>query len=1127
MKKHLLIILSIFITCTSGFSQKTQKKSLTRGNKTSKTLVINQKPTKETMALRKLHADFLKNSPVNKTLSMSKAQRFDYGLQPNKYNEQEFNNTMNPSTGRPMIENLEVIRRQIANERANSRVPGDAPGNNWIERGPANVGGRTKAMIFDPTDATGNTVIAGGVSGGLWKTTNITDDNVQWTRMPLAENLSVINITVDPNNSSTWYVGTGESYTSGQASGNGIWKTTNAGVSWTQVFGGGVIATTLEVANNLLINSPASVAGSYSATVTTAFGPTLNAAITRDIVLVDDGGGTESTLGVLTPFVNAAAISGKIALIRRGSPASAPGTGTFILKITNAISAGAVAVIIMNNVDGAFGIGGTDDLGAITIPSIAITKSDGDLLEAAVLAGTVNGTIRPTVTGEFNGNSVSGIQFINDIAIKTVAGNSEIYAAVGDGFFGGTNKATYFNSRGYGLYKSINGGTTWTRLNLPLSTEGNETCPNDIEIAADGKIWVSSTDSSTFRNGGGRIFSSTDNGSTFVLKHTVVGNGGGQRVEIEASNTTADKIYVLAELAQATATATIEVQILRTLNGFATPPTDLTLPPDTDGRSATYGFTGAQSSYNLFIESDPTNDANLYVGGLNLHKSTNSGNSWVQISDWVQIGGQPAVNLVHSDQHSMVFKPGTPNTAIFGCDGGVYYCASLSAANDTNAVIRSRNNGFVTTQFVGVAVMPQGVAGTTGDFFVAGAQDNGTQYFPSSLSTATGAATGILNSTRTQGGDGGIPLFDQGSDKYYVSNYVYNDNLNTRGLNGNLIKNLNFNNDPNLSRGQFYPAMVLNSVNDIVYSDFSGGTPFTSTIRRFTNIKTLGVLTTVDLTNPLMTGYPLALQVGKVTPTTLYAGTTSGKLLRITNAHNSAGTWVDITGANFVGSISDIEFGANDSQIFVTIKNYGVNSIWYTANGGTNWYSIEGNLPDLPVNAILQNPLKADEVMIGTELGVWFANGFNPTATAAQPLVWRQAYNGMSNVKVTDLDLQPNAPAPTVPSAYNVFAATYGRGVFSGPLTATTLSITDNSLVSNAIKVYPTISNGNVTISATKYFGDTKLDLFDISGKKVFSTSITLDNTELKINLGNLSSGNYFLKLNGVDFTDTKKLIIE
>ena len=51
------------------------------------------------------------------------------------------------------------------------------------------------------------------------------------------------------------------------------------------------------------------------------------------------------------------------------------------------------------------------------------------------------------------------------------------------------------------------------------------------------------------------------------------------------------------------------------------------------------------------------------------------------------------------------------------------------------------------------------------------------------------------------------------------------------------------------------------------------------------------------------------LTVGKTTPSTLYVGTMNGKLLKVTTA-NATGTWTDISGPAFVGSVSDIEIGS-------------------------------------------------------------------------------------------------------------------------------------------------------------------------------------------------------------------------
>ncbi len=1018
-------------------------------------VVENEKSSTEIDVLRAKHQELLDKELFKKTLMLSRKERKAAGLPPNKYAEVEWALTMNPALGRPTPENLTKIREELEKVRQNAlteRTPGDGLDNPWIERGPNNVGGRTKALLFDPTDATFKTVIAGGVSGGLWKNTDITTAT-NWTRMTLPEHLNVQSITVDPNNSSIWYVGTGESYTSGDANGNGIWKSTNAGNSWFRVFGGGTVTSTPRAVYNLQIISPsnAGVIRGYVTSLASFGNPITN--FTAPIALVNDGNTTTpagSTTDDACSALTVGSLTGKIALIRRGQC-------SFESKALAAQNAGAVGVIIMNNVAGGGVLGmASSSLGA-TVPTIMVSKEDGDLLVANL--ANLTGSFQPTGPGEFTGLEISNVQYINDLAIKNNGGVSEIYAAVGDSY----NNGGYANASNYGLYKSINGGTTWTKLTLPVTPSGNQTCPMDIEIAFGGKIWVSSTESATFGDGGGKIFVSTDNGATFTTKHTIVGNGGGGRTEIEASNTTADKIYVLAQLNQAdAANPTIEVQILRTTDGFTTAPTVLTLPADNDTRSATYGFTGAQSFYNLFIESDPSNDANLFVGGLNILKSTNSGTSWAQISQWN--GG----NLVHSDQHAMTFRPGTPNSAVFGNDGGVYYCASLSTATNTSSAMVERNNGYNVTQFVGVAVMPQGVAGVTGDFFVAGAQDNGSNYFPSSKSTTTGDPLSVNASTEVQGGDGGIPLFAQDSDKYYVTNYVYNDNMNVRGLNGAATKVLS---DGTLDRGLFYPAMGLDSANDIVYSDFTDGTNRVYYVRRYSAYRAVAAATRTDLTSTLLTSYPTAISPGKATPTTLYVGTANSRFLKLVNANTAIATsvWTDITGPSFVGSISDISFGATDNQIFVTMSNYGVTSIWYTLNGGTNWYSLEGNLPDMPVKAILQNPLVANELMIGTELGVWYTVGFNPATSANQALTWYPSFNGMSNVKVTDLDLQPNSP--TAPTAYNVFASTYGRGVFSSQLwfCGATTTTWNGTAWSNGVPTSKTavVFSGNFTSTAS------------------------------------------------------------
>jgi Zn-dependent metalloprotease len=132
----------------------------------------------------------------------------------------------------------------------------------------------------------------------------------------------------------------------------------------------------------LTINAPPSIAGDYAA-AGAAFGPALTAAgLTGNVVLADDGVAPGSD--ACTPLVNGAAINGNIALVDRG-------TCGFAVKVKLAQDAGAIGVIVANNVVGPPApMGGADP--TITIPSIMVAQSTGNTIKAN-LPG-VNATMR-------------------------------------------------------------------------------------------------------------------------------------------------------------------------------------------------------------------------------------------------------------------------------------------------------------------------------------------------------------------------------------------------------------------------------------------------------------------------------------------------------------------------------------------------------------------------------------------------------------------------------------------------------------------------------------------------------------------------------------------------------------
>ncbi len=130
------------------------------------------------------------------------------------------------------------------------------------------------------------------------------------------------------------------------------------------------------------ITAPAAIAGIKPAG-TADFGPQ-SFSVTADVVVVNDGAGTTND-GCETPFVNAAAIAGKIAFIDRG-------TCGFAVKALNAQNAGAIGVIIGNNQGGTAVSGMTGGSAANTIPTVMLSQNVGTSIKAQP-AGSVTATV--------------------------------------------------------------------------------------------------------------------------------------------------------------------------------------------------------------------------------------------------------------------------------------------------------------------------------------------------------------------------------------------------------------------------------------------------------------------------------------------------------------------------------------------------------------------------------------------------------------------------------------------------------------------------------------------------------------------------------------------------------------
>ncbi len=104
----------------------------------------------------------------------------------------------------------------------------------WTSRGPGNVGGRSRGIIIDPDDPTANTWFIAAVGGGVWKTT---DAGKSWTELTTEQgSLSASYMAMAPSNHNVIYLGTGEGFGNLDAlGGQGIWKSTDKGTTWVQL----------------------------------------------------------------------------------------------------------------------------------------------------------------------------------------------------------------------------------------------------------------------------------------------------------------------------------------------------------------------------------------------------------------------------------------------------------------------------------------------------------------------------------------------------------------------------------------------------------------------------------------------------------------------------------------------------------------------------------------------------------------------------------------------------------------------------------------------------------------------------------------------------------------------------
>lgn len=507
------------------------------------------------------------------------------------------------------------------------------------------------------------------------------------------------------------------------------------------------------------------------------------------------------------------------------------------------------------------------------------------------------------------------------------------------------------------VLRSTDGGASWQ---ITLSGQQMQ----DLEIAADGKIWLLT---------GQQIFMSTDDGLTWQSRSTgFVGNNYFACGRIAAAPSNPSKIYVLLPNPSNNYSP---FNFFKTENGGAAWQ-KVAMPSICTG-----------VSWATALAVDPSNDSRVFAGSLGWTISQNSGATWAKF-------GQ---NL-HADQQCILFHPTDFSKILIGNDGGL---ARSSNANATAPTCEHINSGLAVSENYTLAMHPA----ADSPIFITGMQDNGTHRV---------ADANFSNSEKwLTGGDGGFCHFD--SDQ---------PNLQIASSQGNL-RWLTTNNWLNYSSlgiggGEFIAASDYDSERNILYTPqpTRGGYAFVRNVGTTNEVVKINFPTTLNV--PFF-NVLTAVRISPNDPTMVYFGNADGYIFKAKNAASAAPEVSVLRRPTATSrSVSSIEIEkGNENHLAISYSNFGVVSVEESFDGGSTWQNIEGNLPDLPVNWFIFNPLNSRQALVATELGVWATENLVGAAT-----LWLPASGGMNpNVSVQQLVFRPSDKI--------VAAATFGRGVFA------------------------------------------------------------------------------------------------
>ncbi|HMQ69523.1 MAG TPA: T9SS type A sorting domain-containing protein [Ignavibacteria bacterium] len=719
--------------------------------------------------------------------------------------------------------------------------------------------------------------------------------------------------------------------------------------------------------------------------------------------------------------------------------------------------------------------------------SIAFHPTDPNIFYIAAAQGgvwkTIDGGINWTVLTDNIGSIASG-----DIAIDPNNPNTLYY---------GTGELNYSGDSQYGdgIYKSTNAGLNWIQISTAsltgLYTGKIIVDPSNSNIVfAAGNIGV-------FRSTNAGInwlsilqgnftslvidpvspnilYAGTGSGQSFIYKTTNSGSiwetvsslSSGRRTQLAISPDNPNVLY-----ASIAGTSGALFGLYRTTNAGVN---------WTEQNSST-NYMSSQGWYDNAVTVIPGNPNGVVVAGLDVYVSTDGGVTLTKKSNW---STSSTLNFSHADIHYLTYN----GSVLYCCsDGGLYF--SFNNADSWDDL----NENISTLQFVSADYDPTDLRKLYG-----GCQDNNKQ---------TSTNTGVVWIQRTTG-DGGYTIVDPVNTNYVYGQYV----------NGSIQRSDNFgvsftNITPSgSSGGLFYNPyeMAPGDHNTIVFGRAdvwkTESIQTASTSSGWSQIAATGIIN----------GNVSAIGISKSNIDKIYIGTSNGKILVTTDNGNN---WSTTSGYPYVSDFwVDHD---NDDICYASFAGATAGKhVYKTTDGGSSWFSITSNLPNIAANSIVKKQSTPQMLFAGTDLGV-----FQSTNDGVN---WINFNSGMPNIEVRDLKYKED---PNV-----LMAASYGRGCFMFDL-GMLVGIEENTSIPEKFSLSQNYPNPFNPVTKIKYeipeSGFVTLKIYDVLGNEVeelFSGNRNAGSYVAEFSAdksrSNIASGVYYYKLTAGEFSDVKSMIL-